>query len=245
MNTLIVIPARGGSRGIKRKALTKILGKPLIWYSLDYVQYIQASSQSVVVTDDDEIERYVQETNSEIVVVREPLVSAENENSPRAVFRAVIQWEAIRRSFSTVTLLMPTQPVRPHDIVERCVAAIDDHSDSALTVHEPQLRPEFMQPTDCNGIIRFSDWRRRQDYDPVYCLNGVCMSYRREVFDCEPQSLQDFHRNRAYRPVLIPSFPYVDIDEPKDLELFRFLLENHFTMWDPQKLMSEVNSQKT
>lgn len=86
---LLVIPARGGSRGIPRKALAEVHGRPLIWYTLDYVKRHDLEGSSVVVTDCDAIEDYVSSSGFGLDVVREPRAERHQENVILATYRAL------------------------------------------------------------------------------------------------------------------------------------------------------------
>jgi CMP-N,N'-diacetyllegionaminic acid synthase len=227
-NLLVVIPARGGSRGIPRKAMVDVGGRPLLWYTLDYVQRLDLSSSAVVVTDDNEIDDYASAHGCH--VVREPRISSQNENSVRAVYRAVVGMEQRGRLVDRVVILQPTHPVRPLDVVQLCLAAIHGLADASLTTHEPKVSPQLMAvPTD--GLLKFTDYRKRQDFPHYYCANGQCYVFGRGVFSSEPESLSAFHGSVTYRGVPTPAFPYVDIDEPHDLVMFRLLLEGGYTLW--------------
>lgn len=229
---LIVIPARGGSRGIPRKPLAEAYGRPLLWYTLDYVNRLGFSVQSVVVTDDDEIAAYTYDAGHGAGVIREPTVTSRNENSIRAVYRAVRQVEEGGHPIDRVVVLQPTQPVRPLDVVDRCLAALGNGADASLTVHEPATPPNLMAaPDETTGLLRYTDYRRRQDCPKLYRANGLCYAYQRTVFNEEPRDLPSFHRQRTYRPVPTEPFPFVDIDEPHDLEWFAFLVKHGHTIW--------------
>ncbi|MCA9238569.1 MAG: NTP transferase domain-containing protein [Planctomycetales bacterium] len=228
-DTLVVIPARGGSRRIPRKPLALVCGRSLLWYTLDYVQSLGLAEASVVVTDDDDIAALAVQHG--VDVVREPTVTAEAENTIRAAYRAIQEAERRGRTIHRVVLLQPTQPVRPPDVVDRCLDGIGGEADAALTVHAPCCPPELM--AEPNGeLLRFEDYRLRQDCATRYRANGLCYAWSRAAFDAEPESITAFHRQRTYRAVVTEPFPYVDIDEPHDLEHFEYLLRQGHTPWN-------------
>lgn len=228
---LIVIPAKGHSTVLPRKNLAQVAGRPLLWYTLDFIRQIKEGPRSLVITDDDEIETFVRDEGKGIQVIREPRVVPEEENTIRAAYRAVQAASAEDIRFSKVVILPPTQPIRPMDIVERCAAAVHGEADASASMHQSPHFPEFISSLDANGIARFGPLKRRQEYEPIFVLNGVCTAYQRAVLQEEPGTMETFHAERTYRGVVMESFPWVDIDEQADLELFEMLLRAGKTIW--------------
>lgn len=230
-DVLIVVPAKGSSTAIPRKNLAIAAGRPLLWYTLDYIKRIRAVAQSVVVTDDEEIEAFVLDTGEGIRVAREPVVRPANENTILATYRGMVAAAAQGDIFSKVVILQPTQPIRPLNIVERCVNAVYGSADASTSMHAAPHFPEFISTLDEEGIALFGTLRRRQEYAPMFVRNGVCIAYDRGVFQEEPGGMADFHVRRTYRGVVMESFPWVDIDEPTDLELFEMFVKSGKTIW--------------
>lgn len=231
-NILIVVPARGGSTGIPKKNIMDICGRPLIWYTLDYIRLLGLQLQSVVITDCDEIEKCVHNSGINIRVLREPYVASSDENTIRAVYRAIKQTESLYDPFKKIVLLQPTQPIRPLDIIHRCLDALGENNDSSLTVNAPCVPRHLYVKQDTGGIIEnLRDWTIRQEADTHSIINGICFAYLRNMFDEEPKCLRDFHANRTYKAIEIDSFPIVDINYIQDIEWFKYLLLNGHTMW--------------
>ena len=64
--TVAVIPARGGSKGIPRKNLSTVLGKPLIAYTIEAALKAQTLAKVIVSTDDDQIRAVSQDYGAEV-----------------------------------------------------------------------------------------------------------------------------------------------------------------------------------
>ncbi|PQO43825.1 hypothetical protein C5Y93_21810 [Blastopirellula marina] len=109
-DVLIVIPAKGNSSAIPRKNLAIAAGRPLLWYTLDYIKRIRAVAKSVVVTDDDEIEAFVLDAGEGIRVAREPVVQPASENTILATYRGIVAAAAQGDFFSKVVILQGKLP---------------------------------------------------------------------------------------------------------------------------------------
>ena len=228
---LIVIPARGGSQRLTRKALRPVAGRALLWYTFDYVRWLGLSQSAVVITDDAEIADYTRVAGGGIGVVREPPV--ERESAPRAVYRAVQAARTAGTHFTHVCHLQPTCPVRSVDLVGRCLRAVEPPFDTAISVVNARIHPEWCMQIDANGL---PTTRGRgglsQELPQWYEPSGCCYCYRAEVFDLEPPDAVSFIAQRTRRAV-VHDDPHCDIDTQADLDWFEYLVRTGRTIWRP------------
>ncbi len=110
-----VIPARGGSKGIPRKNIRDMAGKPLIAWSIEAAKKSRFIDQTVVSTEDEEIATIARSFGAEVVM--RPAELATDEASTLAVLRHVIN----HVSCDTVVVLQPTSPVRRPGLVDDCI----------------------------------------------------------------------------------------------------------------------------
>ncbi|HEV8657223.1 MAG TPA: acylneuraminate cytidylyltransferase family protein [Thermoanaerobaculia bacterium] len=123
-----VIPARGGSKGIPRKNLRMLCGKPLIAWSIEAGLNSKRIDRLVVSTEDAEIAKVAKEWGAE-VVPRPPELATDD-----AATLDVLQHVVSRIPAETVVLLQPTSPVRDADLVDRCIDQFEKkHADSLAT----------------------------------------------------------------------------------------------------------------
>jgi N-acylneuraminate cytidylyltransferase len=181
-----VIPARGGSKGIPRKNLKLLRGRPLIAYTIDAARKSRRLTHCVVSTEDAEIARVAAELGAE--VVERPIELARDDTPSLPVVQHAT--EVVERSlgrFDAVFTLQITSPFRSaadiDDAIERLrtsgaesvigvVRVFDNHPARIKRIHEGRLVP-FDTP-EPEGI-------RRQDLPPAYLRNGAVYVTRRDV----------------------------------------------------------------
>lgn len=124
MHPLIVIPARGGSKGIPRKNIKPLNGKPLIAYSictaLEVVKYCHLTMENIIVsTDDEEIAAVAEQCGVNVPYRRPAHLASDTAGSREVIIDAMDYAEAKGISYDCVILLQPTSPFRTTDDVKR------------------------------------------------------------------------------------------------------------------------------
>ena len=94
-NILAVTLARGGSKGIKNKNLTKINGKPLIYYTIKEAKKSKNISNYIVSTDSHKIKKVAEKFKVEVPFIRPKKFSSDNSSSASALKHALIQCEKL------------------------------------------------------------------------------------------------------------------------------------------------------
>lgn len=165
MTTLAVIPARGGSKGIPRKNLLPIGGKPLIVWTIE--QALALDDVIVAVsTEDAEISAVAR--NAGAWVIRRPLELAQDETPTEpVVVHAIATCEAQYGRPERVMLLQATSPVRKPGTLARALAEFDETGVDSLVGVVPN--PPFLWSVEGEQTVAHWDWehrRRRQDMRP-------------------------------------------------------------------------------
>jgi CMP-N,N'-diacetyllegionaminic acid synthase len=217
---LALIPARGGSRGVPRKNVREIAGKPLIAWTIEAALAARWIDRVVVTTDDEEIAAVSRTAGAEIPFLRPAELAADETPGIAPVFHAL---EALP-SYDEVLLLQPTSPLRgASDIEALLMLARETNAPSVVSVTEPDCHPAWMFRLGEGGrLARIGGDEtaaRRQDLTPVYALNGA-MYFARADWLREtggfigPNTLgyvMDAERS-------------IDIDTPLDWRIAEFLL---------------------
>jgi len=120
MNIVAVIPARGGSKGVPRKNIKMIAGKPLIAWTIDAAKKSKFINKIIVTTDDDEIAEVSRKYGAEVLMRPKELAADEVPLLP--VLKDVVD----RVKSDIVVLLTPTSPIRDNDIIDRCIQTFLD-----------------------------------------------------------------------------------------------------------------------
>ncbi len=180
---LALIPARGGSRGIPRKNLLMVAGKPLIAHSIEHARASGLVTRTIVSTDDAEIADVARRYGAEVPMMR-PAEFAGDRSTDLDVFRHALGWLREHEGYAcdAVVHLRPTAPVRRVALVDAAVAMLlaSPAADSLRSVSLPgqtpykmwRLSDGWLRPlVELEGIVEAHS-RPRQELPPVYWQNG-------------------------------------------------------------------------
>src|SRR5512135_2953268 len=128
--TLALIPARGGSKGIPRKNIRFFAGYPLIAWSIAAAKQSSCVTRVIVSTDDPEIAAVAREYGAETPFLR-PAELAQDNTTDLPVFEHALHWLKENEGYKpeVVIQLRPTSPVRPKDCVDSAVKILLAHPD--------------------------------------------------------------------------------------------------------------------
>jgi CMP-N-acetylneuraminic acid synthetase len=123
-----ITPARGGSKGVLKKNLKPIAGKPLLVWTMEAARASKLLDRYVVSTEDDEIAKVTREMGVE--VLDRPAALATDE----ATTLSVLQHALAQMPAETLVLLQATSPIRDPDLIDRCIRRfLDTKPDSLAT----------------------------------------------------------------------------------------------------------------
>ncbi len=213
---LIIIPARGGSKGIPRKNIKLLGGKPLIAWTIDVARKLAPDSRVILSTEDEEIASVTRSCGLPVDYMRPPELASDTAGS-REVIIDVMDWADGRGlSYGKVVLLQPTSPFRTVQDVERALELYTDNCDMVVSVTEASSNPYYnCFETDSRGYLQVSKgsglYTRRQDAPPAWEYNGA-------VYVINPESIRKMSLGEMPRriPSLMPRERSVDLDTPID-----------------------------
>jgi CMP-N,N'-diacetyllegionaminic acid synthase len=216
MHVVGLIPARGGSKGIRRKNLALLGGKPLIAWTIDAALGSAAVSDVVVTTDDPEIARVATETG--VRVLERPEELAQDETP----MRPVIEHALSELDCDVLVLLQPTSPLRGAIHIDESVdLLLSSGADAVISVVEVPHRfaPTSLMAVDGDRVIPLQPApATRQGKPKVYARNGPA------ILALLTDRIGDDLYGGVCRPYVMDAADSVDVDEPFDLELAEFLL---------------------
>lgn len=174
------VPARGGSKGIPRKNLAPLAGKPLIQYTLEAAKKSAYIDEIFLSTDDEEIADFCREHGVD-TTYRRPNELASDTASMRDAVVHGLQWLENKkgRMPEALILLQPTSPLRTYEDIDNAVQRFRAAgTDTLVSVH-----PMTEHPCEC-VVEGAEDWHylvspplgagRRQDYpQKFYFINGA------------------------------------------------------------------------
>lgn len=196
MRILAVIPARGGSKGIPRKNIIPVGGKPLIAWSIEAAQASKRIGKTVVSSDDDEILQVAKVYGADIIK-RPAALAGDEAGSEGLVLHALDVEEEAGNHYDCAVLLQPTSPLRTADDIDAAVAKFEQSGAKALiSVYTPEHTPYKSFKMNSEGMLEGlidnkTPFMRRQDLPKTFMPNGAiylvdvtCFRQKRSFF-CE------------------------------------------------------------
>ncbi len=220
---LAIIPARGGSKGIPRKNIIKIEGKPLIQYTIDAAKASKYIDEVHVSTDDEEIASVVSKLGLIVKRLRPEHLAQDESKTIDVMIDVLDYYKKQNIGFDIVVLLQPTQPLRKAFHIDEALEKFLDHNEESvvsvsLVDEHPILMREINESGKLHPLLNASSTVRRQDFTPFYIVNGAIYVNKASELTLNT-SLND-----NFRPYVIDRRYHVDIDTYKDLKMFELLL---------------------
>lgn len=216
-----LITARGGSKGLPRKSIRELGGKPLIAWSIEAALQSNAIDRLVVSTDDKEIAAVSREFGAEVPFLRPIELAGDHSPHIDTVVHA-LEWLSANDHYRPdyVLLLQPTMPLRTAaDIDAANEVALHYAADSVVGMREAPCHPWLMftareDGTLCDYAGVPKEQLRRQDYPCVYAINGAIYLTRRDVIIRD----RTWYPPRTF-PYVMPADRSIDIDNEWDLHM--------------------------
>lgn len=228
---LCVVPARGGSKGIKKKNIRLVLGKPLIQYTLDFIKSLDFIDKVCISTDSKEIKSVVESLGFEVPFLRSKLNSGDLASDYNVVDEVVKKIEKTSQTKYDIVLLM--QPTSPQRYESQIIATLDKLTlgsfDSVWTVSKAPVKYHPLKQLVIKDEKLFyyeslgSNIIARQQLNDTYIRNGVCYAVKADAI-YQRNSL--FTEKTSFIIIQEDSF---NIDDVEDILKFEeFLLSiNH------------------
>lgn len=184
---LAIIPARGGSKGVPRKNIKDLNGKPLIAYSIDVAKESKYIDRIVVSTEDEEIAEVSKKFGAEVPYLR-PLKLAKDDSPTVDCIINMVTWLKENENYipDYVCLLQCTSPLRESKDIDGTIEkAIGENVDGAISVCEAEVNPYWTNIFDDDKLKYFIEEgkkiTRRQDLPKVYSMNGAVYVMKTDV----------------------------------------------------------------
>lgn len=222
---LALIPARGGSKGIKDKNIMPLHGRPLIAYAIDCGLQSKYVDSVVVTTDSEKIAEVSRQCGARVPFMRPAKYAQDTSTTLVAVIHAVDTLKAMGETYDALLLLQPTQPLRTSQDVDSAIEAYFEKGEEDLvSVSLVSDHPIFVRTIDENGtmhkLLDCSSTCRRQDMPPFYRVNGCIYINNLEKLN-EKTSFGD---NPI--PFVMERSHSVDIDDLADFYLAEYYLKS-------------------
>lgn len=225
MNSLVVIPARGGSKGIPRKNIKPLNGKPLIEYTIDVARQIVPDSNICVSTDDPEIISVVEKYRLKVPFIRPDYLSNDTAGTYEVLLHALDFYEKRGNVYDNIILLQVTSPLRKVEHVKEAMTLYHNGIDMVVSVKQVTANPYYnCFEEDENGFLHVSKGDGhlvcRQDVPKVWEYNGAVYIINSRSLKQTPMS--NFQRRIKYEMDDIYS---VDLDTMFDWKIAELMLK--------------------
>jgi CMP-N-acetylneuraminic acid synthetase len=223
-----LVTARGGSKGIPRKNVRSLCGKPLIAWTIGAALHSPSVDRTLVSTDDDEIASVAEAAGAEVPFRRPPELARDDSSHVEVVIHAA-EW--MQENWGLVPdyllMLQPTSPLRNSNDITAAVELAESRQAHAVVGVTPAPSHPFLvkrlleDGTMTDYVTGQPRYARRQDLPAAYALNGALYLNR----------LCSLRQERSFVPV--GSLPYVmpfersvDIDNELDWRIAEMLMED-------------------
>ena len=178
---LALIPARGGSKGIPKKNIKPLLGKPLIIWTIEQAQKSKYISRVFVSTEDKEIATIAEQGGVEVPFLRPEDLAQDNSQTSDAIIHTLDTFEKMGEYYDIIIVLEPTSPLRKKDDIDNAIETFlhnSSVSDSLVSVGEVHLEnPYIMKIIKNNHVVPLLEnkqkFYQRQQLPTIYFPYGV------------------------------------------------------------------------
>lgn len=223
---LIIIPARGGSKGIPHKNIKELRGKPLICYTIDTARALTSDDNICVSTDDVEIKSVAEAYGLKVPFLRPDELSTDSAGTYEVLLHALDYYESIGKYYKIVLLLQTTSPFRTTEHVVEALELYDQSSiDMVVSVKECMANPYYnVFEENENGYLNICKGNgfihRRQDAPKVYEYNGA-------IYIMDAKTLKTTHMHRMIKRIkyVMDEHSSLDLDTMQDWNMAEIILD--------------------
>jgi len=227
-DVLIIIPARGGSKGIPHKNIKPLNGKPLIHYAIDTARAITADENICVSTDDIEIKSVVEAYGLKVPFLRPDELATDTAGTYEVLLHALDYYEKQGKQYKAVLLLQTTSPFRTAEQVKEALQLFDNsNADMVVSVKECPANPYYnVFEEDESGYLHVckgdGNIFRRQDAPKVYEYNGAIY-----IMDAEKLKTTHMHKMQKRVKYIMDAQSSFDLDTMQDWEMAEMILKTN------------------
>jgi N-acylneuraminate cytidylyltransferase len=219
---LAVIPARGGSKGLPRKNIRILAGKPLIAWTIEEAKKSKYIDRLILSSEDTEIISVAQQWGCDAPFVRPQELATDETPGVEPILHAI---DALSEKYDYVVMLQPTSPLRIAEDIDGCIEmCVNSTAPVCVSMTKPEKSPEWMyRVADTGSTVPVTNLgytsSRRQELQSSFVLSGA-------VYVAETAWLKQ-HRTFISEEMIafrMPPDRSKDVDTDLDLEFCEFLL---------------------
>ena len=218
-----LIPARGGSKGLPRKNIKDLAGKPLIAWTIEEALKSKFLNTVIVSTEDKEIANIALHYGAQVPFLRPTELAQDNSLRNDVINHALTELSG----YDYLVLLQPTSPLRSNVHIDEAVKIfLDSDAESLVSVAVQHPSPEWIFQLNKAGKLNFENKSfgssNRQSLPTYYKLNGAIYIIR--VSNFLNSSKKDPFLTNETLAYEMPEACSIDIDNEFDLSIAEYLL---------------------
>lgn len=222
-----IIPARGGSKGIRKKNIVDLAGKPLIAYTIEQAKGSKYIDKIIVTTDDEEIADISRSLGAEVPFSRPKALATDEAKGIDVVLHAITWFDSNEESFDIVMMLQPTSPLRLSEDIDKAIEVLFLKNAMAIvsvckSEHHPLWSNTLPEDSNMKNFINPEYMNKnRQELPVFYRLNGaIYLSFCNYIKD-----RKSFYGENTFAYIM-PEERSIDIDNMLDFKLAELLLNS-------------------
>jgi len=221
---LAIIPARGGSKGMKNKNIKDLAGKPLLGYTIEAALKSKFIDNIIVSTDSPKIHDVALKYGAKVPFLRPAELATDTTKTINVLIHTVAELKRRGDNYEILVLLQATSPLRNNlDIDYALELFVKKGYRSLASVHEVENYPILIRSLDENNeitpIFNERSDQRRQDVDKYFYVNGAI--YINKISELSNET----SLNNNEIGYVMPKERSIDIDEEMDLAVAEVLLK--------------------
>ena len=224
-DSLFIITARGGSKGIPGKNTRLFNGKPLLNYTIETARRLVQDNQICLSTDSIEIKKCAEAIDLYVPFIRPSFLATDTANTYDVVSHAITYYESIGKVFNNIILLQPTSPFRTANHIKEAFSQFSYEIDMVVSVAQCKNNPYYnLFEENTSGFLvkkHIEEHNRRQDACELFQYNGAIYIYNK--LSLLKGSPDKFRRIKKY---IMNSVDSLDLDTPDDWIWAEYLSKN-------------------
>lgn len=217
MKSLIIIPARKGSKRIKNKNLIKVLNKPLILFTINYAKQLSKNKFDIIVTTNCKKIKKICSDEKISYLDRPKNISGDYSTMDEVIFHA---FNKINKEYKYIILLQPTSPLRKRGLIHKALKILENKKQFDSLIHLANDLSFTGKIIDNQWIPSYNAGIRSQDIKKKFVSTGNLFIYRSHLYK-ERLTLP-----RKTYGLVSNNQKWLDIDNKEDLILLKYFLKN-------------------
>jgi CMP-N,N'-diacetyllegionaminic acid synthase len=214
MSILGIVTARGGSKGLRRKNLASLAGKPLLTYTIEAALGSKHLDRVVLTSEDMEIIQVARAAGCDVPFIRPEHLAADDTPHAPVITHAL---EAVNHSYDYFVLLQPTSPLRTSEDIDACIeTCVRRKAPVAVSVNEFGKNPAAIVALDSDArvhsLLRAPATEGPRQKSVAYVLNGAVYVCR-----CDWWKAHERFLGEGTVGYVMPADRSIDIDDERDL----------------------------